>query len=211
MGLLWNVERPSRPGGYRAVLAHHLPSALIAGVVLLAVALLPLDRIPYTICTFLRITGYPCPSCGLTRGFVAMAHGQWLAVLYACPLAALLYAATAFVFAFNTAALLCGVRLTWVFHKPYRLVKNPLPPQHVAVEVSTWRRRAVLKVSPEQETRKWLASKPEGRISSTTREKCGLTPGRWLKWRVRAWVVVLCFFGLLILLNWLYRLALGLQ
>jgi hypothetical protein len=145
---LLNVARPGHAGGYRTVLTHHLPWALIAGGVLLAVSILPLDRIPYTICTFLRLTGYPCPSCGLTRGFVAMAHGQWLAVLQTCPLAALLYAATALVFAVNVVALLCGVRLT---------------------------------------------------------------PGRWLKWRARAWVVFLCFFGLLILLNWLYRLALGLK
>jgi len=148
MGLLWNVEPPGRAGSYRAVLARHLPWALIAGVVLLAAATLPLDRIPYTICTFLRLTGYPCPSCGLTRGFVAMAHGQWLAVLHACPLAALLYVAAALVFAVNAAALLCGVRLA---------------------------------------------------------------PGRWLKWRARAWVVFFCFFGLLILFNWLYRLTLGLK
>ena len=148
MGLLWNVERPVRPGGYQAVLAHHLPLAGLALGVLLAAFLVPLDRIPYTICTFLRLTGYPCPSCGLTRGFVAMAHGQWLAVLYTCPLAALLYVVTAFVFAINAAALMCGV--------------------------------------------------------------C-LTPGRWLKWRARAWVVFLCFFGLLILFNWLYRLVLGLK
>lgn len=143
-----NVERPGRAGGYRTVLVHHLPPVLITGVVLLAVALLRLDRIPYTICTFLRLTGYPCPSCGLTRSFIAMAHGQCLAILYTCPLAALLYAATALIFAVNAAALLCGVRLT---------------------------------------------------------------PGRWLKWRASAWVVCLCFFGLLILLNWLYRLALGLK
>ena len=148
MGLLWNVERPGRVDGYRAVLAHHLPPAVLALGVLLAAAILPLDRIPYTICTFLRLTGYPCPSCGLTRGFVAMAHGQWLAILHACPLAALLYAATALVFAVNTAALLCGVRLT---------------------------------------------------------------PGRGLKWRASTWVIFLCFFGLLILFNWLYRLALGLK
>jgi hypothetical protein len=148
MGLLWHIERPGHAGGYRTLLVYHLPWALIAGVVLLVSALLPLDRIAYTVCTFLRLTGYPCPSCGLTRGFVAMAHGQWLAVLHTCPLAALLYAATVLIFAVNTAALLCGVRLT---------------------------------------------------------------PGRWLKWRARTWVVLLCFFGLLILLNWLYRLALGLK
>ena len=143
-----NVERPGGAGGFSAVLAHHVPWAVLALGVLLAAALLPLDRIPYTICTFLRLTGYPCPSCGLTRGFIAMAHGQCLAVLHTCPLVALLYAATALVFAVNTAALLCGVRLT---------------------------------------------------------------PGRWLKWRASGWMVFLCFFGLLILLNWLYRLALGLK
>ena len=148
MGLLWNVERPGHAGGYRTVLAHHLPPAFIAGGVLLAVALLPLDRIPWTICTFLRLTGYPCPSCGLTRGFVAVAHGHFLAVLTACPLAVLLYAATVLVFAVNAAALLCGARLT---------------------------------------------------------------PGRWLTWRARAWWGILCFFGLLVLLNWIYRLALGLK
>lgn len=137
-----------QPSTIWAVLAHHLPWALIAGAVLLAAALLPLDRIPFTICVFRRLTGYPCPTCGLTRGFVAMAHGQWAGVLHACPLAVLLYAATALVFAVNTAALLCGVRLT---------------------------------------------------------------PGRWLQWRARAVVGFLCFFGLLILSNWLYRLALGLK
>ncbi|MFH1475994.1 MAG: DUF2752 domain-containing protein [Verrucomicrobiota bacterium] len=148
MGLLWNVECPGRAGGYRTVLAHHLPWTLIGGGVLLAAAILPLDRIPWTICTFRRLTGYPCPSCGLTRGFVAMAHGQWLAVLHTCPLAALLYAATAFVFAVNAAALLCGVRLI---------------------------------------------------------------PGLCFKWRARAWMVLLCFFGLLVLLNWLYRLFYGMK
>lgn len=143
-----NVERPGFAGGYRAVLSRHLVPAVLALGVLLAAFFLPLDRIPYTICMFLRLTGYPCPSCGLTRGFIAMAHGQWLDVLQACPLAALLYAATAFVFAINTAALLCGVCLTL---------------------------------------------------------------GRLFKWRARAWVIFLCFFGLLILFNWLYRLALGLK
>lgn len=147
MGFL-NVERPGGAGGFSTVLARHLPPAVLAFGVLLAAALLPLDRIPYTLCTFLRITGYPCPSCGLTRGFVAMAHGQWLNVLHTCPLAALLYAATALVFAVNTAAILCGVRLT---------------------------------------------------------------PGRWLTWRARSWVVLLCICGLLILFNWLYRLFYGMK
>jgi len=27
-------------------------------------------------CTFRRVTGYPCPGCGLTRCFVSLAHGD---------------------------------------------------------------------------------------------------------------------------------------
>ncbi len=141
---LFTVDRP----GYRLVLLRHLAPAILALGVLLAAFFLPLDRIPYTLCLFLRLTGYPCPSCGFTRAFVAMAHGQWPAVMHLCPLAALFYAATALVFAVNAAALLCGVRLT---------------------------------------------------------------PGSLLQWRLRAWVGFFCFFGLLILSNWLYRLALGLK
>ncbi len=27
-------------------------------------------------CTFRRMTGFPCPGCGLTRSFISIAHGQ---------------------------------------------------------------------------------------------------------------------------------------
>ncbi|GAA3695730.1 DUF2752 domain-containing protein [Gordonia hankookensis] len=33
------------------------------------------DRGP-TLCPFLRITGLPCPACGLTRSWVALGHGD---------------------------------------------------------------------------------------------------------------------------------------
>jgi hypothetical protein len=47
----------------------------IAGGVALAWTRLPL-ALPAT-CLFRRLTGWPCPSCGLTRATCALAHGQW--------------------------------------------------------------------------------------------------------------------------------------
>jgi hypothetical protein len=33
-------------------------------------------QLPET-CASRQIVGYPCPGCGLTRGFIALLHGQW--------------------------------------------------------------------------------------------------------------------------------------
>lgn len=89
----------------------HLIWAALAGSALLAALLLPVEKFSLCSCVFLRLTGYPCPSCGWTRGFVGMAAGQWATVIRDCPLAAALYAATAVVFAWHAAALILGVHL----------------------------------------------------------------------------------------------------
>lgn len=107
-GLVFSITRSS----FRDVLLQHLPFAVISGCVLIAAYFLPLDKFPLHICLFLRLTGYPCPSCGWTRGFVSMAHGNWPAVIYDCPLAAGLYILTAIVFACNVTALILGKRIS---------------------------------------------------------------------------------------------------
>jgi hypothetical protein len=43
----------------------------------------------YTLCLFRRLTAVPCPGCGLTRAFVHLARGEWLAALADHPLAPL--------------------------------------------------------------------------------------------------------------------------
>ena len=43
----------------------------------------------YTLCLFRRATGIPCAGCGLTRAFVHLARGEWLAALADHPLAPL--------------------------------------------------------------------------------------------------------------------------
>jgi hypothetical protein len=90
---------------------HHIVFFLAAGGILLAAFLFQLDSIPFRTCLFSRWTGFPCISCGYTRAFVAMADGNWAYVLQDCPVVILLYAVTAMVFAWNTAALILGVTI----------------------------------------------------------------------------------------------------
>jgi len=103
--------RVTRPQGYGQVALRHLPWVVLSGMVLLASFFLPLDKFSVCTCAFLWLTGYPCPTCGWTRGFIAMANGHWMTVLHDCPLAAGLYGLTALIFAWNAAALILGVNV----------------------------------------------------------------------------------------------------
>ena len=46
-----------------------------------AIGIRPLDRPLPGVCNFRRLTGQPCPGCGLTRCFVSLAHGDVMAAL----------------------------------------------------------------------------------------------------------------------------------
>ena len=89
----------------------HFPFTLVSGLFLLAAMFAPLRRLPLPACSFLQLTGYPCPFCGGTRAFVDMAHGRFLEAFAGHPLAALLYAMLILVFAWHSAAMLFGVVL----------------------------------------------------------------------------------------------------
>jgi len=54
-------------------------------------------------CSFLQLTGYPCPMCGATTTFALMAHLRPLDAMLNQPFAAMLFMMTAAVFAVSAA------------------------------------------------------------------------------------------------------------
>lgn len=54
--------------------------ALGAGALLVAAATFPFGRLP-TMCAFLLLTDLPCLTCGMTRSWVALVHGDVLDAL----------------------------------------------------------------------------------------------------------------------------------
>ena len=101
----------TRPESYWDVVVAHLPLTLITGIALLLPYLISCDSLPLKKCTFLSLTGYPCPFCGFTHSFWAMAEGDWDFAVYNAPLACLVYIATVLLFAWNITALFMRVRV----------------------------------------------------------------------------------------------------
>jgi len=117
--LSWN-----RPESYWDVVVAHFPVALVTGIALLLPHLVPCHLLPLKKCIFLSLTGYPCPFCGLTRSFWAVAHGNWAFAVHNAPLACLIYVATALLFAWHLTGLMTGLRVAsgWC----HRLASRPV-------------------------------------------------------------------------------------
>ncbi len=69
--------------GRTEALAHVLLVALIVRFVRLSSSPLLASIV---LCPFRRLTGLPCPGCGMTRALNALAHGQWVRALSLHPL-----------------------------------------------------------------------------------------------------------------------------
>lgn len=66
----------------------HSETVALLGVLGIGIAaVLPASRIDHgpVLCPFRRLTGLPCPGCGMTRSWVHLMHGQWHAALWANP------------------------------------------------------------------------------------------------------------------------------
>lgn len=95
-----------RPASYWDVVGKHLPLALLGGIPLALARFVPITELPGVPCLFLKWTGFPCPFCGYTRSFWAMAQGDWVFALCNAPLACLLYGAAILLLFWNGGALL---------------------------------------------------------------------------------------------------------
>lgn len=58
-------------------------SLIVTGVVLVSLSAL---NLPSYTCPFRDVTGFPCPSCGLTRGVRLFVSGDWKAAIQLHPL-----------------------------------------------------------------------------------------------------------------------------
>lgn len=98
-----------RPRSYWSVVVLHLPLTLMTGIALTLPRLVSLESVPLIPCTFLHLTGFPCPLCGFTRSFWAIVNGQWGLAFANCPLAYLVFLAVVVIFVWNFTALIFGV------------------------------------------------------------------------------------------------------
>ncbi|MFP4356434.1 MAG: DUF2752 domain-containing protein [Phycisphaerae bacterium] len=115
-----SAPQSERPTQRKPFLARRLAGVLFAlptlTILFLAAMEIDVDR---SYCGLKKKYGYPCPTCGMTRGFRAMAHGQVRASFGYHPFAPVLFAATAAVAAAGTVqavtgkALLSRTRVWW--------------------------------------------------------------------------------------------------
>ena len=66
-------------------------------------------------CGFLLVTGYPCPTCGMTTAFCHAVRGRWLAAVRVQPAGFVFALATALAGILGACALLVGRWPGWVF------------------------------------------------------------------------------------------------
>lgn len=111
-GRFYSLASWLRPDSYWTVMVYHFPLALITAAILLLPYGVTLEQVPKIPCTFLLLTGYPCPFCGFSRAFWAISAGYWSAAWSNCPLSFAVYFSVWVVFLWNGAALVWGVVLS---------------------------------------------------------------------------------------------------
>lgn len=84
------------PQGSQRLLSYGLLAGILGGALLVSFLVTPADIetgrvILSTPCLTRTVLGIPCPSCGLTRAFCALSHGDFPAALAYNPLSPVMY------------------------------------------------------------------------------------------------------------------------
>lgn len=111
----------ARPDSYWDVVVRHFPMAMLTGLGLLLPLFVSRPFLPFMKCTFLYLTGFPCPFCGFTRSLWSISAGDWYFAAGNYPLSVGIYGLMALFFAWHATALLLGLRMESGF---YRLCKS---------------------------------------------------------------------------------------
>lgn len=97
-----------------------------------------------SICLFRRVSGIPCPGCGMTRAFAHLAKGEWLEAAHDHPFSFLLATEAGLVWAAWGLALLRGVP----FRQPRQEILTGLVLGHVVLLCAFWLGRLVTGTLP---------------------------------------------------------------
>ena len=68
-----------------------LPVMIVAVILFASVGTRVPGELPFSCCLVYNTFGIPCPGCGMTRGFVAMGHGQFTDAWRSNPLSPILF------------------------------------------------------------------------------------------------------------------------
>ena len=90
---------------------------------------------PIPPCIFHQLTGQPCPMCGATRSFVALAHADFGKAVYLYPLAPLMFLAMLLGIGYGGWVMLTGRRITW---RPSRRAQQRIGLVVVALLAANW-------------------------------------------------------------------------
>lgn len=82
-------------------------------------------------CTFKRVTGFACATCGLTRCFLALGRGQWIEAIHWYPAAA-------------GVALVWPLAAAWDLRRAWRGDAYPALPDSSKARLSVWALLAVV-------------------------------------------------------------------
>lgn len=106
----------------RKLLFLFLLSAIITGSIII-----PLEHAPtFTLCIFRNITGYPCPSCGMGRGFLMMGRLEIASAWGYNIMSPLVFPAVSILWLSSTADLLTNRDKTIEYFNKYKKIIVPV-------------------------------------------------------------------------------------